>query len=113
MRRHFLDSPRMTIVRANKGTKMGTDWISAGNRLPRVGDWQFPDKMKPDFGMRTAGCVPVLLTNGETAWGEYFEASDDHGRTVTEMGWSLWDPDHDETTSEVTHWFELPPPPRG
>jgi len=113
MGRRLLNSPRMTIVRANEGTKMGKDWISVADRLPGVGQWQFPDKMKRDFGMRTAGCVPVLLTDGETAWGEYFEASDDHGQTVTEMGWLRWDPDHEYTTPDVTHWFELPPPPRG
>jgi hypothetical protein len=82
-------------------------WIDVDVELPELGPWIF-DESAPREGVRHSKSVPVMLANGEEAWGHYFETTNDACRSIDGKGWSLEDNYSRQDKDQVTHWFELP-----
>lgn len=86
---------------------MSYRWIPVEEKLPRLGEWIFDDRLEPNAGVRRSACVPVKLKDGDHSWGEFAECTFDHGETIVHPDWNLWDsmaPDD----AVVVAWFELP-----
>lgn len=82
-------------------------WISVSDELPPLGEWDW-DSVAPDEGAQQSKPMPLLLEDGMMTWGIYWQATDDHGVTASDCGWTSQDGMHEyQREIKPTHWMKL------